>query len=219
MNLMLLLLQQRHRSPRCSLHHAGESGLIEVENLSGRSYHGEFIFLLSQKLGVICAHPSLEESMRAVSLLVSFTMKIGSERKQAESSDKAMNLTSAPERALVHFTLGETFLSNALSGSAPLVQIIYNTNHYHTPPPPSPSHTRLGNAVEMAEEVKIDKHVFNERLLQLVTAWKHDKRSNDALFGGVGSIVVLMGKADESGFQKKNAMHVSSRPPLSLWES
>ena len=64
----------------------------------------------------------------------------------------------------------------------------------------------------MADEVKIDKHVFQERLSQLVTAWKHDKRSNDALFGGAGSMVILMGKAEESGFQKKNAMHVSLCP-------
>ena len=120
-----------------------------------------------------------------------------------------MNFTTpAPERALVYFSLGEgSSLPNAPSGSAPLVQIIYNTNHYNTPPPPS--QTRLGHAVEMADEVKIDKHVFNERLSQLVTAWKHDKRSNDALFGGVGSIVILMGKAEESGIHKKNAMHVS----------
>ena len=132
-----------------------------------------------------------------------------------------MNSTSAPEQALVSFSLGEpqvrSFLPNAPSGSAPLVQIIYCTNHYHTPPPPSPSQPRLETAVKMAEEVKIDKNVFNERLLQLVTAWKHDKRSNDALFGGVGSIVILMGKAEESGFQKKNAMHVSS--PMALGES
>ena len=61
----------------------------------------------------------------------------------------------------------------------------------------------------MADEVKIDKHTFHERLSQVVTAWKHDKRSNDALFGGVGSIIILMGRAEESGFQKKNAIHVS----------
>ena len=60
----------------------------------------------------------------------------------------------------------------------------------------------------MADQVKIDKHAFHEHLAQLVTAWKHDKRSNDALFGGVGSMIILMGRAEESGFQKKNAMHV-----------
>jgi nucleosome binding factor SPN SPT16 subunit len=61
----------------------------------------------------------------------------------------------------------------------------------------------------MAEEVKIDKQVFHDRLGQFVSAWKADKRSGDAFFGGVGSIVILLGKAEESGvFQKNNAMHV-----------
>ena len=62
----------------------------------------------------------------------------------------------------------------------------------------------------MAEEVKIDKQVFQDRLGQLITAWKAEKRSSDALFGGVGSIVVVLGKADDAEFQKNNALHVSS---------
>ena len=61
----------------------------------------------------------------------------------------------------------------------------------------------------MAEEVKIDKQVFQDRLGQLISAWKAEKRSNDALFGGVGSIVVVLGKADDAEFQKNNALHVS----------
>ena len=61
----------------------------------------------------------------------------------------------------------------------------------------------------MADEVKIDKQAFQDRLLSFVSAWKADKRSNDALFGGVGSIVILMGRNEEAPtFQKKNAMHV-----------
>jgi nucleosome binding factor SPN SPT16 subunit len=62
----------------------------------------------------------------------------------------------------------------------------------------------------MAEEVKIDKQVFQDRLSQFIAAWKADKRSNDGLFGGVGSIVILMGKNHEQTitFQKNNAMHV-----------
>ena len=61
----------------------------------------------------------------------------------------------------------------------------------------------------MADEVKIDKQVFQDRLHQFVQAWKADKRSNDALFGGVGSIVILMGRNEETPtFQKRNAMHV-----------
>lgn len=62
----------------------------------------------------------------------------------------------------------------------------------------------------MADEVKIDAHTFHNRLSTLTSAWKADRRSNDALFGGVGSIIVLMGKNEEAAtYQKSNAMHVS----------
>ena len=62
----------------------------------------------------------------------------------------------------------------------------------------------------MGDEVKIDKDTFNNRLSHFVSTWKGDKRqSNDALFGGVGSIVVLLGRNEENvSFQKNNAMHV-----------
>ena len=61
----------------------------------------------------------------------------------------------------------------------------------------------------MADEVKIDKQVFHDRLSHFVSSWKADKRSNDALFGGVGSFVILMGKNESSlVFHKNNAMHV-----------
>lgn len=63
---------------------------------------------------------------------------------------------------------------------------------------------------KMADEVKIDKSAFQDRLLSFVSTWKADKRSGDALFGGVGSVVILMGRNEEvPTFQKKNAMHVS----------
>ena len=63
----------------------------------------------------------------------------------------------------------------------------------------------------MADEVKIDKEVFHERLSQLIAAWKNDKRqAPDALFGNAGSIIILMGKNEESQtYHKSNAMHVS----------
>jgi nucleosome binding factor SPN SPT16 subunit len=61
----------------------------------------------------------------------------------------------------------------------------------------------------MADEVKIDKEAFQERLLSFVSIWKAEKRSGDALFAGVGSLVILMGRNEEApNFQKKNAMHV-----------
>lgn len=60
----------------------------------------------------------------------------------------------------------------------------------------------------MADEVKIDKALFHERLAQLISAWKSDKRSGEAVFGGVGSIVILLGKAEDASYQKSNALHV-----------
>ena len=61
----------------------------------------------------------------------------------------------------------------------------------------------------MAEEIVIDKNTFFNRLSSFYAAWKADKRSGNTVFGGVGSIVILMGKTDEANsFQKNNAMHV-----------
>jgi len=63
-------------------------------------------------------------------------------------------------------------------------------------------------------DIKIDSKVFQERIGHFVNAWKADKRSGDALFGGVSSIVVLMGKVDANPeFHKNNAMHVSYSAP------
>ncbi|PWY68043.1 FACT complex subunit spt16 [Aspergillus heteromorphus CBS 117.55] len=60
----------------------------------------------------------------------------------------------------------------------------------------------------MAEEILIDRNTFFTRLSSLYTAWKADKRSGNASFGGVSSIIILMGKTDEANsFQKNNAMH------------
>ncbi|KAL2218345.1 global transcriptional regulator, cell division control protein [Thermoascus aurantiacus ATCC 26904] len=60
----------------------------------------------------------------------------------------------------------------------------------------------------MAEEIVIDKGNFFNRLSSFYAAWKADRRSGNAVFGGVGSIVILMGKTDEANsFQKNNAMH------------
>ena len=77
---------------------------------------------------------------------------------------------------------------------------------FTSPPSLPPSSSGLG----MADEVKIEKDAFNSRLSHLISTWKNDKRqSNDALFGGVGSIVILMGKNEENpAFHKNNAMHV-----------
>lgn len=68
----------------------------------------------------------------------------------------------------------------------------------------------------MADEnkVEIDKTAFSERLNQFISAWKADKRSGDQLFGGVGSIAIMLGKADDVPYQKSNALHVNPPNPL-----
>ncbi|WPH01625.1 Hypothetical protein R9X50_00447400 [Acrodontium crateriforme] len=58
----------------------------------------------------------------------------------------------------------------------------------------------------MADEVQIDKTTFHNRLAALTSQWKADKRSGNHVFGDVGSIVVAMGKSDETqAFHKANA--------------
>lgn len=73
-------------------------------------------------------------------------------------------------------------------------------------------------------DIKIDSKVFQERISHFINAWKADKRSGDALFGGVSSIIINMGKVEEvPEFHKNNAMHVRStlpridRPPFAVW--
>lgn len=60
-------------------------------------------------------------------------------------------------------------------------------------------------------DIKIDKGLFQERLGHLISAWKSDKRSSgDSVFAGASSIVILVGKTEESAqFMKNNAVHVS----------
>ena len=63
----------------------------------------------------------------------------------------------------------------------------------------------------MGEAIKIDKEIFSERLSSFYAAWKADKRTPNGVFGGANSIVILMGKAEETNlFQKNNAIHVSA---------
>lgn len=64
----------------------------------------------------------------------------------------------------------------------------------------------------MADDIVIDKALFHERLNNLVTKWKADKRSGDQVFQGAGSIATLVGKASEPGiYQKPAAFQVSWR--------
>lgn len=58
-------------------------------------------------------------------------------------------------------------------------------------------------------DIKIDGKLFQERINHFINAWKADKRAGDTIFGGASSIVINMGKVEESPeFQKNNAMHV-----------
>jgi nucleosome binding factor SPN SPT16 subunit len=66
-------------------------------------------------------------------------------------------------------------------------------------------------------EIKIDSKLFQERISHFINAWKADKRSGDALFGGVSSILINMGKAEEvPEFHKNNAVHVSCCPVITV---
>ncbi|KAE8835201.1 hypothetical protein HRS9122_07471 [Pyrenophora teres f. teres] len=57
----------------------------------------------------------------------------------------------------------------------------------------------------MADDIVIDKALFHERLNNLVTKWKADKRSGDQVFQGASSIATLVGKASEPGIYQKPA--------------
>jgi nucleosome binding factor SPN SPT16 subunit len=55
------------------------------------------------------------------------------------------------------------------------------------------------------DQIVIDKALFNERLNNLVTKWKADKRSGDQVFQGASSIATLVGKQSEQGIYHKSA--------------
>lgn len=57
----------------------------------------------------------------------------------------------------------------------------------------------------MSDEVNIDKATFHSRLGNFITAWKDPKRTE---FGGVGSIVVVLGKTEEGPYSKSLTLHV-----------
>ncbi|KAH8727016.1 FACT complex subunit-domain-containing protein [Phaeosphaeriaceae sp. PMI808] len=62
----------------------------------------------------------------------------------------------------------------------------------------------------MADDIVIDKQLFNERLSSLVAKWKADKRSGDQIFHGAASIAAAVGKPSEPGTYLKSAA-------LQLW--
>lgn len=68
----------------------------------------------------------------------------------------------------------------------------------------SPSEGLHSIAADMGDEITIDKQAFHDRLSSFISQWT-DKRSGDTVFGGVGSIVVLVGKATDQGTYNKSA--------------
>ena len=60
----------------------------------------------------------------------------------------------------------------------------------------------------MASEIEISADLFHGRLSSFIAAWKNDKRNNDTLFGGVGSVVISVGKATEGAYPKSAALQV-----------
>jgi hypothetical protein len=62
----------------------------------------------------------------------------------------------------------------------------------------------------MSDEIVIDKASFHARLSSFITQWKNDKRS-DALFSGVGSIVICVGKASDGAYPKSAAFQVGGQ--------
>lgn len=68
----------------------------------------------------------------------------------------------------------------------------------------------------MADNVKIDGKLFQERINHFVGAWKNDKRAGDQIFSGVSSILIMMGKVDDPVFHKNNSMHVRLNPNYAL---
>ncbi|KAI0472979.1 FACT complex subunit spt-16 [Xylariaceae sp. FL0804] len=57
-------------------------------------------------------------------------------------------------------------------------------------------------------DIKIDGKLFQERINHFINAWKNDKRAGDHVFGGVSSILIMLGKVGENNdFLKNNAMH------------
>jgi len=52
---------------------------------------------------------------------------------------------------------------------------------------------------------------FQTRLSSFLTQWKSDKRTGDAIFEGIGSIIIPVGKASDSAYTKTAAFQVCLR--------
>lgn len=76
------------------------------------------------------------------------------------------------------------------------------------PSPPFAPSCPPATSFKMGDEVKIDKDIFQSRLGRLVASWKADKLKGEGSFNGANSIIILLGKSEDSSYQKSNTMHV-----------
>ncbi|KAF2839097.1 SPT16-domain-containing protein [Patellaria atrata CBS 101060] len=58
------------------------------------------------------------------------------------------------------------------------------------------------------DQIVIDKRLFHDRIASFIAAWKADKRSGDALFSGIGSLVIVVGKASDGIYSKSAAFQL-----------
>ena len=66
-------------------------------------------------------------------------------------------------------------------------------------------HCRRRSPAIMADDIVIDKALFQDRLSAFVAKWKADKRSGDHIFQGAAAIATVVGKASEPGTYLKPA--------------
>jgi hypothetical protein len=58
--------------------------------------------------------------------------------------------------------------------------------------------------------IVMNSEQFQTRLASFLAQWKADKRTGDAVFEGIGSIVIPVGKASDSAYTKTAAFQVST---------
>ncbi|KND91861.1 FACT complex subunit SPT16 [Tolypocladium ophioglossoides CBS 100239] len=64
-------------------------------------------------------------------------------------------------------------------------------------------------------EIKIDSKLFQKRISHFAIAWENDLRSEDGVFRGAKSLLVMAGKMDKAlESHKNNAMHTEQLPAL-----
>jgi hypothetical protein len=67
----------------------------------------------------------------------------------------------------------------------------------------------------MSDDIVIDKASFHDRLSTFIAQWKSDGKRSDALFSGIGSIAICVGKASDGAYPKSAAFQVGANPQCS----